>query len=181
MSYTDSTKWFENSEIRRYLCKLVDPYQKHTILEIGCFEGVGSAYFSDVFLENPESSLTCVDPFLPIDQTTPQVSNTTKSTFYDNIDKSDQRAKIRVFEETSDSFFSKNTDTYSIIYIDGDHHYEAVKRDLQNAYKCLESGGILWCDDYAWSDDIQQAVKEFVDENPSIKLIHSGCQIAFQK
>jgi len=37
------------------------------MLEIGCFEGLSSVFFADNFLNNPDSRLTSVDPFLNID------------------------------------------------------------------------------------------------------------------
>jgi predicted O-methyltransferase YrrM len=183
MSSYDSTGWFIGSEIYTLLQTTIDPYGPHRILEIGCFEGVGSSYFSDVFLDHPEASLTCVDPFLPGDPTTPQVTNATRERFYANIDASDNRNKIRVCECTSDEFFRDNTEQFSIIYIDGDHRYEGVKRDLHNAAKVLQIGGILWCDDYIWlQDDIQRAVDEFLEEKGGeFTVFHKGRQIALQR
>jgi SAM-dependent methyltransferase len=44
---------------------------------------------------------------------------------------------------TSDDFFSTNTSTFDLIFIDGLHHYEQVIKDFENARKCLNPGGTI--------------------------------------
>jgi hypothetical protein len=155
---------------------------KHTFLEIGCYEGACSVFVSDNFLHHPESTLTCVDPFLPDDPTTPGVCEEIKKTFYENIGKSENKEKIRVVEAKSDDFFASNTDLFSFIYIDGDHRYEQVKKDITNAFQVLLKGGIIWCDDYSYCDGVKQAIHEFILENvDAIQIFHKNNQIAFQK
>ncbi|MCL2017665.1 MAG: glycosyltransferase [Alphaproteobacteria bacterium] len=44
---------------------------------------------------------------------------------------------------TSDEFFSKNTETFDIIFIDGDHSYEQSLRDLNNSLKIVNPGGFI--------------------------------------
>ena len=48
------------------LFQFLDKSTENKILEIGCFEGLSSVFFADNFIDNPNSSLTCVDPFLII-------------------------------------------------------------------------------------------------------------------
>lgn len=51
------------------------------------------------------------------------------------------------------------------VYIDGDHHYESVKRDLETYYSKVKQGGCLLGDDYGgkgWKGGVTQAVDEFV-------------------
>jgi len=65
-NYKYSQQWFIGSEIKRVLSNFLDKSQENNMLEIGCFEGLSSVFFADNFLDNPNSSLTCVDPFLNI-------------------------------------------------------------------------------------------------------------------
>ena len=45
---------------------------------------------------------------------------------------------------TSDVFFSLNKNlTFDIIFIDGLHHYDQVRRDVLNSLKCLKKNGFL--------------------------------------
>jgi Methyltransferase domain len=50
------------------------------------------------------------------------------------------------------------------VYIDGNHSREFVKRDLELSWRCLQSGGYVTGDDYAWQDlDGSYGVREAVD------------------
>jgi len=44
---------------------------------------------------------------------------------------------------TSDFFFKKNKETFDIIFIDGLHIYDQVKRDVLNSIKFLKKKGII--------------------------------------
>jgi hypothetical protein len=69
-----------------------------------------------------------------------------------NIDKINCQRKIGVdpnpnsnpdFLGTSDAFFRKNRETFDIIFIDGLHLHEQTLRDITNALKVLNPGGII--------------------------------------
>lgn len=47
---------------------------------------------------------------------------------------------VRMF---SDDFFHQNTDTFDIIFIDGDHRCRQVLRDITNSLAVLNEGGII--------------------------------------
>ncbi len=47
-----------------------------------------------------------------------------------------------------DAAASFSDETLDWVYIDGDHSYEAVKRDLEAYYRVVKSGGFLAGDDY---------------------------------
>lgn len=48
-----------------------------------------------------------------------------------------------VLKLDSDTFFEDNTNLYDIIFIDGDHNYEQVKKDVENALECLTPNGMV--------------------------------------
>lgn len=51
------------------------------------------------------------------------------------------------FEGTSDDFFKANTETFDLIFIDGLHHADQVKKDFDNSLKVLNPGGIIMLHD----------------------------------
>jgi len=54
----------------------------------------------------------------------------------------------------------------SMVYIDADHSYEGVKRDIEAAYPKVVSGGILAFHDFLSPDyEVEKAVKEFLINN----------------
>jgi hypothetical protein len=55
------------------------------------------------------------------------------------------------------------------VYIDGNHSYEFVKKDLELYLPKLKSGGLLTGDDHLWRPDLGYPVKRAVDE-----MIESG-------
>ncbi len=62
---------------------------------------------------------------------------------------------------------------FDVIYVDGDHTYEGVKRDIEAAVPKLKPEGVLIFNDYAvWSPatmfhcGVARAVHEFVRDNP---------------
>ena len=45
--------------------------------------------------------------------------------------------------KTSDQYFSSCKEYFDIIFIDGLHHYDQVKRDILNSLKVLKKGGVI--------------------------------------
>ena len=62
---------------------------------------------------------------------------------------------------TSDDFFSTNTKKFDIIFIDGLHIYEQVKKDILNSINCLNDGGIVLVHDCMPDSLAKQAVPRF--------------------
>lgn len=44
---------------------------------------------------------------------------------------------------TSDKFFQLNKDTWDLIFIDGLHHADQVKRDISSGWQTLNAGGVI--------------------------------------
>jgi len=76
---------------------------------------------------------------------------------------------------TSDDFFMRNEDFFDIIFIDGLHHYEQVKKDIENSLKFLNKDGVILLHDclpknvfdqavprctYNWNGDVWKAIVE---------------------
>lgn len=59
---------------------------------------------------------------------------------------------------TSDTFFAANVDTFDVVFIDGLHHYEQVRRDLENALAALRPGGFVALHDMHPRDWIEEHV-----------------------
>jgi Methyltransferase domain len=54
------------------------------------------------------------------------------------------------------------------IYIDGNHYYDFVRKDLELAYVKVKPGGYITGDDYTWGEEeafpVKRAVQDFVKE-----------------
>lgn len=82
--------------------------------------------------------------------------------------------------ETSDNFFNKNKENFDIIFIDGLHYYEQVKKDINNSLSFLNNNGIILIHDCLpskirdqmiprshskWNGDVWKAIVEFRTRN----------------
>ncbi len=185
-NYKYTQTWFLDSEIKNNLSNFLDKSKENKILEIGCFEGLSSVFFADNFLDNPKSSLTCVDPFLTINNNDHSqfLQNNEEMNFDFNISICENSDRITKHKITSDIFFENNNQTYNFVYIDGCHEPEFIKRDMENSFNILEKNGIMWMDDYSGGDGIQikNAMNTFLEKyNGQYVLIHMGYQLAIRK
>ena len=60
--------------------------------------------------------------------------------------------------KTSDDFFKENNYFFDIIFIDGLHEYDQVKRDITNSIKFLKKNGIILCHDSLPEQYLEQTV-----------------------
>ncbi len=187
MEYSFTQNWFNVSELKRVIVKVLNAKNVNKILEIGCFEGQSSVFFGDHFLNHPDSELVCVDPFLNIaDNDHASFLNNVERRFESNISKCLNVSKIKVYKVKSDSFFNEYLgDKFNFIYIDGCHEPDVIENDMKNAIKLLTKNGIIWMDDYlGGSGDYK--IKNRIDKVLSdlnlehkIEIIHRGYQIGF--
>lgn len=87
---------------------------------------------------------------------------------------------------TSDAFFADNTETFDLVFIDGLHEYEQVKRDIYNSLEALTANGAILLHDCLplsyqaqtvpsiaghkdWNGDVWKAIAE-VKQDPDVDL-----------
>ena len=91
-----------------------------------------------------------------------------------NFENEIKDKRVEIFRGTSDNFFLRNKIKFDLIYIDGNHLYEYVKRDISNSLKYLNINGIIVLDDYLvkgwWQDGVTKAVNDFKNNN-KIKIL----------
>lgn len=185
-NYKYSQNWFLVSEIRSKLLDIIDSSKENNILEIGSYEGLSAVFFADNLLNHPNSSLTCIDPFLTISDNDHKdfLINNEEMNFDYNISICKNSDKIKVNKITSDKFFESNIKKYNFIYIDGSHDCDFIMRDMENSFNVLEKDGIMWMDDYGGGDGIQ--IKKTMDiflqkYKGEYILIHKSYQLAIKK
>lgn len=147
------------------------------VLEIGSYEGAGTDLLHTYLCPNEQ---VCCDPW---EDTYTDVGFTFKNQ-YENFKSNTKHLDITEMRMTSDKMFSElDIINFDFIYIDGDHSYEQVQRDLNNSFKVLKVGGLILVDDYAW-ETVRKAVNEFYNANISSALrlcLDCDYQFAFTK
>ena len=82
------------------------------------------------------------------------------------------------FIHTSDTFFANLLPgiQYDLIYIDGNHLYDFVQKDISNSLDHISDDGIIVLDDYKlkgwWNDGVTKAIDYFVNKK-KIKILDS--------
>lgn len=150
--------------------------QASRILEVG----VAYGYHADYILENvPESTYIGVDPYLANYDEKDAFSRDVSNIFQDDPQASMDRLYLAVRNRLSRKYSERfrlirkysmdaleefQAETFDLIFIDGDHRYETVARELPQYWLKLANGGILAGDDYEWPG-VALAVDEFAKKN----------------
>lgn len=78
--------------------------------------------------------------------------------------------KVEIIKAMSHECLDKIPDNLDFVYIDANHNYKFIKRDIKNFWKKVRVGGIMGGHDYyngyhRMCDDVIRAVGEFAYEN----------------
>lgn len=136
--------WFSGNII--YWEKIVNKISKIKYLEIGSFEGRSTVFIKE--LGNLES-LMAIDTFEGSDEHKNIDFKKVYENFKYNLNLGGNE-NINFLKTNSDAFFNNNKNYYNLIYIDGSHHYEQVKKDFINSFNFLENNEYIICDDFMW-------------------------------
>jgi len=133
--------------------------------EIGVFEGT----FSEIIIKTlTPSEFYLVDIFsgtgISGDKNGENMKTISLDESYNNLVKKYINNKnIFVVKGISDNFFNSIPDQYlDFIYIDGDHSYNGVTKDLNNSIKKVKKGGVVCGHDYHDNFiEVKNAVNDF--------------------
>ena len=153
--------WFSNSHRIMYTeiskqCKSGD-----VILEIGALYGQSTSFLAN-HIKHKKVKFYVVDLWdinikqKYIDMFEKEYGNDMYSVFYKNLDRDNlwnetNPLKVIPMKMTSDDAFQHFLDNdikFNYIYIDGDHSYEQVLKDIQGAEKVISKNGTIAGDDW---------------------------------
>ena len=136
--------------------------------EVGVWEG---DFSSEILSKNPRE-LHLIDPW--IHQEFPWVKlakghKKTEQVFQGVLKKFQNNTRVKIHRKNStDANFPYGY--FDWVYIDADHSYDSVIKDLSHFVKFIKPGGYLCGDDYGWNDAVngcprgpKEAVDEFVE------------------
>lgn len=155
-------------------------------LEIGVHRG---DFSKKLFLNFRPKKLVLVDPWKVFDE------SIYKESWYGNSDKLGQKkqdqyyeevtnhfekeilnGEVEIFRTTSDKYFRTNKYKFDLIYIDGNHLYDFVQKDISNSLDHINDNALIILDDYKlkgwWNDGVTKAIDYFVDAK-KIKILVS--------
>lgn len=131
-----------------------------SVLEIGSYEGGSTLHFC-TFIERHCGSgrIHCIDPWVPYlaksaagnEQARQMENELTSGAAYErfqrNIKLAPPTVPITWFRGTLAEYLETGSEIFDIVFIDGEHTYEAVLNDLRLSAPLLEVGGIMCGDD----------------------------------
>lgn len=142
-------------------------------VELGSFKGEYAAHI----LKNWDGKIYMVDVWRPL--STEDYNDATNHTFHsdaysqtmENIKGYENRAfMLRMTTDEASKLFAD--ESLDFIYIDAEHTYEAVKKDIQNWYRKVKSGGLVMGHDYLpdyfydGKEEKNQPLYTYVDGRP---------------
>ena len=170
------------------IANLVEEVRSRRIIEVGSWEGASAILMAMVAQETGVAceEIICVDTWLGSpelllgrDETTPwlpgrNVPNlrlvhgypTIHATFVANVigfGFQDLITPLPLPSNQASVVLRRLGVTADLIYIDGAHDEDSVRRDIEGFWPLLEPGGVLFGDDYNWPS-VRRAVGSFVRE-----------------
>ena len=168
---------------RILLGDIIKKYNKKTFVEIGVYGGASLFYLKDKF---PELIIYGIDPHDKIEifngktldelnkkDVEERTNNLAK--FRKNIEESIEKYNldIKYINNTSWNVYKEFKDnSIDVLFIDGDHSYNGVKKDLELFYPKMSKDGIIIMDDYNWTP-IKKASTEFVQKHGLTHIVPS--------
>lgn len=155
-------------------------------LEIGSFEGRSACWFFDNVLTHPDSTLTCIDPFIgSTDLSASYDFAVIKSHFLHNVAPFGNRCVWYGFKST-DALRTMNDKRFDFVYVDGSHEMWDALADIVGAFRVTKQGGYIICDDYHWHPEYSSRPAVAIDAAlqcfaPLITVLHKGHCVIFRK
>lgn len=155
-------------------------------LEIGSYEGRSTVYICEEF---KKFSVTAVDPYLQYDEIKKYVNENNMEKKYNIFQKNISlfKNKVKFFRLSSDNFFKQNKFFFDVIYIDGSHFADDVKKDFIQSVKILNKNGLIIFDDFMWdhynnmNENPISGILPLLENYPDLKVIFASEQLIVKK
>tara|TARA_B100000029_G_scaffold411227_1_gene413504 strand:- start:352 stop:1113 length:762 start_codon:yes stop_codon:yes gene_type:complete len=125
---------------------LIKKHKLESFLEIGFGRGYGCFCAALAFHELGRGKIVSVDPALDENYLN-QLATVFPKDWFD---------LVQFKKYTSDDYFSESNENFDLIYLDGDHRYEFVKRDWENSKDRFNK--FLLFDDYHLPSKVQKDI-----------------------
>jgi len=151
--------WFNFPEFYQQIAQRLDI---NTIVEVGVWKGHSISYLAGLLRNRPGIKIYAVDLFEKARWLKYQREVDVLSLLYNyNLNKTQTRHLITDIIDYSDKAALKFEDaSIDFVFLDADHEYESVKKDINAWYPKVRSGGIIAGHDRHFPG-VKKAVQEF--------------------
>jgi hypothetical protein len=151
--------WFYGSDIDEYRRLVEDVPDNSWICELGCYKGRSLCSVADI-IKRKNLHVEVVDVFTGTESEGHREPDY-QQTFEDNLNRFGIRDKVTVYKGTTNELAKLIPNgIFSLIFVDADHQYSAIKQDIENWLPKLGAHGTFSGHDYGTHDGIAKAVNE---------------------
>lgn len=159
--------WFSEEDVK-FILNIIQQIHNMTIVEIGCFYGRSTASWIKKALNN-NNQVYVIDNFYgPIDENAPaskvqrSQGDQVMKQFIENMKKLGiDRSSYMLWKNNSmDALIYAPNNACGMIFIDADHSYESVKKDIENWWIKIKKGFWLAGHDFQ-NPEVRKAIEEF--------------------
>lgn len=166
MDWQSIDGWFSQADAK-FVSNILLSIKNGMVIEIGCFKGRSTAVMMPIAIKNRNKYYVIDNFYGGIDENTaaskvqraegPKVMEI----FVDNIEQIGiHRSEYALYKSTSEKASTLfKDDSIDFCFIDGDHAYESVKKDLELYWPKIKKDGIISGHDYQ-NAEIKKAVDE---------------------
>jgi predicted O-methyltransferase YrrM len=177
-TFTDTEEWFNYKEFYDF----ISSKNFLTLVEVGVWKGSSISYLAS---KNKNSKIFAVDLFENTYRYKKgylrQEALTVYDTYNNQLLKTNTRDIITDIRDYSwDGATKFDDNSLDFVFIDADHSYESVKKDLEAWFPKMKKGSIFSGHDYESYNDqchpgVKQAVDEFCNLNNLKLQTYAGC------
>lgn len=140
-------------------------------LEIGSWQGKSTVCIAQGLRDKPGAQLTCIDPFDAsgddeskdaYDGRADDLGGPLRRAFEDNLKGADVRDLVDVCVGFSHDHVDHVNESLDLLFLDGDHSYDAIRRDFEDWSSKLKPGGYLAMHDVV--HPVHEGPRRVVDE-----------------
>lgn len=157
-----------------------DPRRKCRVVEIGSFEGRATVWILEHLIQNPDSKVYCIDPFMATGRKEREVCRKLNidwgqilQRFQSNIDLTGKAGQVELLQKPSSvalsSLLAVEAGQVDFVYVDGSHRASDAMSDMIFSYHLLRDGGLMICDDYIWTLETERPEIDILN-NPKISI-----------
>lgn len=140
-------------------------------VEIGTWKGRSAVYMAEQIKQSNKNIKFYTIDLFKYTQDYVNENRLLNDSFYEEVIKNIEPVKqyINLIKSSSDKSFKLFEDnSIDFLFIDGDHNYDGIKKDLELWYPKVKIGGIIGGHDYTEPCGVRQAVDEFFKSKVSI-------------
>lgn len=169
--------WFTYSTLYSYIVDYF-PTGSHFV-ELGCWKGKSAAYMAvEIANSKKEIKFDCIDIWSETaylgDNQQKEFGDDLMNIFLKNIEPVSHLINVKR-KDSSTAAEDYADESIDFVFIDADHTYEGVKKDILAWMPKVKVGGILAGHDYGWDPGIVRACNDIFGEGNYADDLGCGC------